>query len=133
MVEASAKTIGEMLAAARARIRRYSPESAFAAAHEGAVLIDTRSSGDVDREGRIPGSVYIHRNLLEWRCDGSSGYADPRISDHGLRLIIVCNDGYSSSLAAASLVELGFSEAGDLEGGFRGWVKAGLPVEPGKG
>ena len=133
MVEASAKTIAELLTAARRRIKRYSPEAAFAAAREGAVLIDTRSSGDVDREGRIPGSVYIHRNLLEWRCDASSGYADPRVSDRGSRLIVVCNDGYSSSLAAATLAELGFSEAGDLEGGFRGWVKAGLPVDPGKG
>lgn len=133
MVEASAKTIAEMLAAARARITRYSPEAAFAAAREGAVLIDTRSSGDVDREGRIPGSVYIHRNVLEWRCDVSSGHADPRVSDRSLRLIVICNDGYSSSLAAASLAELGFSVVGDLEGGFRAWVKAGLPVEVGNG
>ena len=130
MPEAPAKTIADVLAAARKRIRRYAPEAALAAAGEGAVLIDTRSSGDVDREGRIPGSVYIHRNVLEWRCDPSSGHADPRVSDRDARLIVLCNDGYSSSLAAAALVDLGFTKAGDLEGGFRAWARAGLPVEP---
>lgn len=130
MPEAPAKTIADVLAEARKRIRRYAPEAAFAAAGEGAVLIDTRSSGDVDREGRIPGSVYLHRNVLEWRCDPSSSHADPRVSDRTARLIVICNDGYSSSLAAASLVDLGFAEAGDLEGGFRAWARAGLPVEP---
>ncbi len=129
VVQAREKTIAEVLEAARARITRYSPEAALAAARDGAVIVDTRSSGDVDREGRIPGSVYIHRNVLEWRCDPSSGHSDPRVSDRDMPLIIVCNDGYSSSLAAASLVELGFSRAGDLEGGFRAWAKAGLPVE----
>lgn len=129
MVEASAKTIAEVLAAARARIARYSPEAAFAATRQGAVLIDTRSSGDVDSEGRIPGSVYLHRNVLEWRCDPSSGHADPRVCDREAQLIVICNDGYSSSLSAASLVDLGFARAGDLEGGFRAWAKAGLPVE----
>ena len=122
-------TIDEMLAAARTRIRRYSPEEAAAAAMAGAVLVDTRSSGDVAAEGRIPGSVYIHRNVLEWRCDPASGYSDPRVHDLAAKLIVVCNDGYSSSLAAASLLELGFANAGDLIGGFRGWVAAGLPVE----
>jgi rhodanese-related sulfurtransferase len=121
-------TIAEMLAAARRRIRRYSPQEALRAVREGAVLVDTRSSGDVDSEGRIPGSVYIHRNVLEWRCDASSGHSDPRVSERDRILIVVCNDGYSSSLAAASLVDLGFAQAGDLEGGFRAWAKAGLPV-----
>lgn len=128
-MDGPAKTIAEVLAVARGRITRYSPTAALAAARDGAVLIDTRSSGDVDREGRIPGSVYIHRNVLEWRCDPTSGHSDPRVSDRRARLILVCNDGYSSSLAAASLVDLGFARAGDLEGGFRAWVQAGLPVE----
>jgi rhodanese-related sulfurtransferase len=127
---AGVRTIDDVLAGARGRIRRYSPEAALAAARRGAVLIDTRSSDDMEREGRIPGSIYIHRNVLEWRCDPSSGYSDPRVSNREARLIIVCNDGYASSLAAASLIELGFSDAGDLEGGFRSWAKAGLPVEP---
>lgn len=123
------RTIDEVLAAARARIRRYDPAEAVAAQLEGAVLVDTRSDGDVKAEGRIPGSVYVHRNVLEWRCDPSSGYSDPRVNDLAARLIVVCNDGYSSSLAAASLVDLGFTGAGDLVGGFRGWVAAGQLVE----
>ncbi len=122
-------TIGAALAAARKRIRRYTPAGAMAAARKGAVLVDTRSDADVRAEGRIPGSVYIHRNVLEWRCDPSSGHSDPRVSDLSAPLIVVCNDGYSSSLAAASLRDLGFLHAGDLIGGFRGWVAAGLPVE----
>lgn len=96
---------------------------------EGAVLIDTRSDGDVLAEGRIPGSIYAHRNVLEWRCDPSSGHSDPRIDDLDARLIIICNDDYSSSLAAASLIDLGFANAGDLVGGFRGWIASGQPVE----
>jgi rhodanese-related sulfurtransferase len=124
-------TIDEMLATARAKIARYTPEEAFAAAERGAVVIDTRSSGDVEAEGRIPGSIYIHRNVLEWRCDPASGYNDPRVHDLEARLIVVCNDGYSSSLAAASLAALGFANVGDLVGGFRGWVAAGLPTERG--
>ncbi|HHY49016.1 MAG TPA: rhodanese-like domain-containing protein [Alphaproteobacteria bacterium] len=123
-------TIAEALAAARAQITRYTPTEALAAAAAGAVIVDTRSDGDVQAEGRIPGSVYIHRNVLEWRCDPSSGYSDPRVNDLNARLIVVCNDGYSSSLAAASLKGLGFAHAADLIGGFRGWVAAGLPVEP---
>lgn len=122
-------TIAEVLQEARSRIRRYTPEEALAALSMGALLVDTRSDGDVVAEGRIPGSIYIHRNVLEWRCDPESGHCDPRVSDLAARLIVVCNDGYSSSLAAASLVSLGFVEAGDLIGGFRAWAAAGLPVE----
>ena len=128
-MNAGRHTIDDVLAAARSRIRRYAPDAASVAAARGAVLVDTRSDGDVRREGRIPGSVYIHRNVLEWRCDPASSHKDPRVSDLGATIIVVCNDGYSSSLAAASLLELGFANAGDLIGGFRGWVAAGLPVE----
>lgn len=123
------RTITEVLEEARRRIRRYSPQEALEAAALGAVLIDTRSDADVRREGRIPGSIYHHRNVLEWRCDPAASHADPRVADFERVLIIVCNDGYSSSLAAASLAELGFSRPGDLIGGFRGWKSAGLPVE----
>ena len=132
MTGTSRRTIAEVLATARARIKRYTPEEAFGAAAEGAVIVDTRSDGDVRREGRIPGSVYSHRNVLEWRCDPTSGHSNPRINDVRTPLIIVCNDGCSSSLAAASLVHLGFSEAGDLIGGFRAWAALGLPIEFGE-
>jgi rhodanese-related sulfurtransferase len=124
-------TIEAMLATARARIQRYTPGEALLATRDGAVLIDTRSDSDVKSEGRIPGSIYIHRNVLEWRCDPQSGYNDPRVSRLDARLIVVCNDGYSSSLAAASLRDLGFARVGDLVGGYRAWRAAGLPVEPG--
>jgi rhodanese-related sulfurtransferase len=123
------RTIDDVLTDARMRIRRYAPEDAAVAVTVGAVLIDTRSDIDLRREGRIPGSLYIHRNVLEWRCDPASGHSEPRVNDLDAHLIIVCNDGYSSGLAAASLLDLGFRNAGDLVGGFRAWAAAGLPVE----
>lgn len=123
-------TVDVLLARARARIRRYAPAEAAAAQRDGAVLVDTRDSADRAAEGAIPGAVWIPRTVLEWRADPTSEQPDPRIADPRRRLIVVCNDGYSSSLAAASLIDLGFADAGDLAGGFRAWRAAGLPVEP---
>ncbi len=122
-------TIEEMLQDARQRIGRLTPEEAAAAQRSGAVLVDTRDSADRRAEGVIPGSVRAHRNVLEWRADPTAELPDPRIADRSLQLIVVCNGGYSSSLAAASLVDLGFARAADLVGGYRGWKKAGLPTE----
>ena len=113
-----------MLAAARSRIVRYSP--AEAAAARDVLLVDLRSVGERERTGVIPGSKHVPRSVLEWRADPTSEWHDPELA--GKRLVLVCAHGYSSSLAAASLVELGV-EAGDLEGGFEGWVAAGLQVE----
>lgn len=121
-------TIDEMVDAARRRIQRLSPQEAAAAQRAGAVLVDTRDSSDRAAEGAIPDSVWHHRNVLEWRADPASALPDSRIADPSLRLIVVCNDGYSSSLAAASLVDLGFTRAGDLAGGYRAWKRAGLPT-----
>jgi len=121
-------TIDEMLAAARARISRLSPREASDAQQSGAVIVDTRDSADRAAEGIIPGSVLVTRNTLEWRADPTAELPDPRIADPTLELIVVCNDGYSSSLAAASLVDLGFARAADLEGGYRAWKAAGLPT-----
>ncbi len=121
-------TIDEMVDAARRRIQRLSPQEAAAAQRAGAVLVDTRDSSDRAAEGAIPDSVWHHRNLLEWRADPASARPDVRIADPSLQLIVVCNDGYSSSLAAASLVDLGFTRAGDLAGGYRAWKRAGLPT-----
>jgi rhodanese-related sulfurtransferase len=123
------RTIEDVLSEARSRIRRYSPLEAAAAAGSGATIVDTRSDIDVRSEGRIPGSIYVHRNVLEWRCDPTASHTDSRLNDLEQPLIIVCNDGYSSSLAAASLADLGFTQAGDLVGGYRAWVAAGLPIE----
>ena len=123
-------TIAEVLARARARIVRYAPEEVASAQERGAVLVDTRDSADRAGEGVIPGSLWFPRNLLEWRADAAAEGADQRIADTALEIIVVCNDGYSSSLAAASLRDLGFARAGDIVGGYRGWRAAGLPTEP---
>jgi len=122
-------TIEQMLDDARERIKRLTPKDAAAAQRSGAVIVDTRDSADRKAEGIIPGSVRAHRNVLEWRADPDAELPDPRIADRSLQLIVVCNGGYSSSLAAASLVDLGFAQAGDLVGGYRAWKAAGLPTE----
>jgi rhodanese-related sulfurtransferase len=96
----------------------------------GAVLVDIRSESQRERDGVVPGSVYIARNVLEWRADPASSWRDPRVSDPSREVIVMCNEGYQSSLAAANLKELGFEHATDLDGGFQAWREAGLPVEP---
>jgi rhodanese-related sulfurtransferase len=111
-----------MLAEARSRIRRYTPEEALCA---DVLLVDTRSSDERRRDGIIPGSVHAPLSVLEWRADQTSGYANPELAGHVL--VIVCAHGYSSSLAADRLVALGI-DAGDLEGGFDAWRDAGLPI-----
>jgi rhodanese-related sulfurtransferase len=115
--------IEQMLAEARSRIRRYSP--AEAAGADG-LIVDLRSDDERRESGVIPGSVHVPRSVLEWRCDQESGFANPHLA--GQRLILLCAHGYSSILAAASLVELGLEGAGDIEGGFEAWCEAGLPV-----
>ena len=119
-------TVADVLASARRRIRRYRPHEL--AAHPGVVIVDTRDSADRNAKGAIPGSVWVPRTVLEWRADPTAAFADDRIADPSLSLVVVCNDGYSSSLAAASLVDIGFTSAGDLIGGFRAWQAAGLPI-----
>jgi MFS family permease len=123
------RTTAELLAAAQRRIApRLEPRTAHEAAAEGALLVDLRSQDERRREGIIPGSVHIPRSVLEWRVDPDSGYANPYIGGLERQLVVFCADGYSSSLAAASLRELGCRRATDLVGGFRGWKAAGLPV-----
>jgi rhodanese-related sulfurtransferase len=116
--------IDAMLAATRERIDRYSPADAV---REDAVIVDLRCEDVRQRDGVVPGSVHVPRSVLEWRCDPSSGYANPLVA--GNRVILLCEHGYSSSLAAATLRDLGL-DAGDIEGGFEGYVAAGLPVVP---
>jgi rhodanese-related sulfurtransferase len=118
--------IAEVLARARSRIARYTPGDAAVAAD--ILLVDLRSQGDRERDGIIPGSFHVPRTVLEWRCDPESEWTNPHLADRSLRLVLFCSHGYSSSLAAASLVDLGFERAGDLEGGFEAWRDAGLPV-----
>ena len=112
-----------MLAEARSRIVRYTPEEA--AASGDLLLVDVRSEDERARTGAIPGSKHVPRSVLEWRADPTSEWRDPELV--GRRLVLICQEGCSSSLAAASLVELGV-DAGDLIGGYHAWVAAGLPT-----
>ena len=124
------RTINELLETARARLDRLEPQAAYAAMQDGAIVIDTRCAEQRRQTGMIPGSVHVPLSVLYWRLDRASGYDDPRLSDPARRVVLACADGYSSSLAAATLKDLGFSGATDVVGGFAGWVAAGLPVEP---
>jgi len=129
LVRHERSTIDDRLAAVRTRIRRLTPEQAAAAQADGAVIVDTRDSADRRAEGVIPGSLPITRNTLEWRADPAAECPDPRVSDFSRDIVVVCNDGYASSLAADSLRELGHATAADMIGGYRAWKAAGLPTE----
>jgi rhodanese-related sulfurtransferase len=122
-------TIDDLLEAARARLERLDPPGAREAAESGALIVDTRCAEARRAAGVIPGSVHVPLSVLYWRLDATSGHHDSALSDRDRHIILVCADGYSSSLAAATLHDLGFSRATDLAGGFNGWVAAGLPVE----
>ena len=123
-------TIGAMLEAARERIDRLGPAEAQAAQERGALLIDTRAGETRAGLGVIPGAVHVPLSVLFWRLDPSSESHDPRLSDRDRQVILFCSHGYSSSLAAATLRDLGFTKAADIDGGFEAWAAAGLPVEP---
>ena len=122
-------TVEEMLERARSRLDRVEPGAVPAELDAGAVVIDIRSEVQRERDGVIPGALFFPRNVLEWRCDPASDARDPRVGGTDRRVIICCNEGYQSSLAAVSLQELGFERATDLVGGFQAWRDAGLPVE----
>jgi rhodanese-related sulfurtransferase len=121
-------TIDELLAQARQRLTRLDPRQASEAMREGALLIDIRAESQRAGDGVVPGSLFIARNVLEWRCDPTSEHRDPRIDSPERQLILMCNEGYQSSLAAATLHELGLTRTTDLDGGFQAWRAAGLPV-----
>jgi rhodanese-related sulfurtransferase len=125
------KTIDELLAEARSRLERLGPAEALAAQRDGALLIDTRSGDERARTGVIPGSIHIPLSVLEWRVDPSAdpGYRNQHVTGLEQRLVLVCAHGYSSSLAAGRLRELGFEGATDVVGGFTAWSDAGLPVQ----
>jgi rhodanese-related sulfurtransferase len=123
-----ALSIDEILDAARARLVRVTPQQAHAQATAGAVLIDIRPAAQRALEGQLPGAIVVERNVLEWRLDPRSAYRLP-IASYSLRVVVFCSEGYTSSLAAASLLDLGIAGATDLDGGFMAWKAAGLPVE----
>jgi len=123
-------TINDLLDAARERLDRLRPADALDAVQRGAVLVDIRSETQREADGLIPGARFCPRNVLEWRVDPASGHADPSLAcDVDAWLVLVCNEGYQSSLAAATLQDLGVARATDLEGGFQAWNAAGLPVD----
>jgi rhodanese-related sulfurtransferase len=121
------QTVDQMLAQARARLDRVAPDQAYREAEEGALLVDIRPQAQRAAEGEIPGALVVERNVLEWRFDPTSDARLPQAS-YDLRVIVVCSEGFTSSLAAAALQELGLSRATDLDGGFRAWQEAGLPA-----
>jgi rhodanese-related sulfurtransferase len=121
------RSIDEMLTSARARLRRLDPHETHRAMAAGAVLVDIRPAAQRAEHGEIPGAIVIERNVLEWRLDPRS---DARLSftRYDLDVIVTCQEGYTSSLAAAALLDLGLHRATDLAGGFRAWQEAGLPT-----
>ena len=125
---AGARTIDQILAEARARLDRLTPAEAFAAFSRGAVLVDIRPAGQRAREGAIPGALIVERNVLEWRFDPASDARLPWVRDYDHQVIVFCSEGYTSSLAAAALQDLGLARATDLAGGFLAWAAEGLPT-----
>jgi len=126
----TARTVDDLLADARARLARVDPAQARDAVRDGAVLVDIRAESQRERDGVVPGSVFVARNVLEWRCDPRGAHRDPRVADPSRVVIVMCDEGFQSSLAAATLQELGHALATDLAGGFQAWRAAGLPVAP---
>jgi rhodanese-related sulfurtransferase len=114
------RSIDQVLAEARARLDRLTPDQAERAVAAGAVLIDIRPAAQREAEGSWPGALIIERNVLEWRFDPASEARLP-IASYDLPVIITCQEGYTSSLAAAALQELGISRATDVIGGYAAW------------
>ena len=128
VADVETRGVERLLAAARERIERLEPDAAWAATSAGeALIVDLRSNDERRRHGIVPGSLHVPRSVLEWRADPASEWRNPHLEGSGL-LVLLCAEGYSSSLAAASLVDLGYERAADLVGGFRAWWDAGLPV-----
>jgi rhodanese-related sulfurtransferase len=121
--------IEQVLEEARARLQRLSPEEAYAAVtHAGAILVDIRPEGQRAVEGSIPGALVVERNVLEWRFDPASSARLPMATHHNLEVIVLCSEGYTSSLAAAALQDLGLYRATDVVGGFQAWRAQNLPT-----
>jgi len=124
------KTVDELLADARAKLDRLEPREAQAAVESGeALIVDIRADSQRAADGVVPGAAFIPRNVIEWRVDPATDYGDERLTS-GKRVVVMCNEGYQSSLVAATLQELGLVGATDLAGGFQAWRGAELPVEP---
>lgn len=122
--------VDAMLARARAGLHRLTPHAAYEALQDGALLVDTRTAPQRARQGELPGALVIDRTVLEWRLDPSSPWRIPEAGDPARLVVVLCRQGYSSSLAAASLRQLGL-DATDVIGGMEAWLHAGLPTHEG--
>jgi len=122
-------SVEQLLADARATLCRLRAEEAHAAMQDGAELVDIRSDSQREADGVIPGSRRVPRNVLEWRLDPSCEHRDPELARRDARVIVVCDEGYQSSLTAATLRRFGL-DATDVIGGVQAWRDEGLPLEP---
>ncbi|KAA6213590.1 sulfurtransferase [Streptomyces albofaciens JCM 4342] len=120
--------VDALLEAARAGLDRVTPHRAAEVQRDGGLLVDIRYAELRERDGTIPGALIVERNELEWRLDPTGAHRAPEATGHDLPVVVVCNEGYASSLAAVSLRQLGLYRATDLVGGFQAWRAAGLPV-----
>lgn len=125
-----ARTVDELLATVRARIDRVEPAEVPARVARGALLVDTRPGEQRFRDGAVPGALVIDRNVLEWRLDPASPDRIPQVTGYDVEVVVLCNEGYSSSLVADTLRSLGLTRSVDVVGGFVAWAAAGLPVVP---
>jgi rhodanese-related sulfurtransferase len=125
---AGARTIDQLLADVRLRIGRIEPEDVPVRQAAGALLIDTRPWEQRSRDGEVPGALVVDRNVLEWRLDPSSPDRLPQVTGYDLEVVVLCHEGYSSSLVADTLRTLGLTRTVDVIGGFVAWAAAGLPV-----
>ncbi|MFF1874151.1 rhodanese-like domain-containing protein [Streptomyces sp. CB03911] len=124
-------TIDDLVERSREGVHRPGAREAYDAQREGALLVDIRPAAQRAAEGEIPGSLIIERNVLEWRLDPAGSHRIPEAAGYDVEIVVVCSEGYASSLAAASLREIGLHRATDLDGGFVGWAAAGLPTRAG--
>jgi rhodanese-related sulfurtransferase len=123
-------TIEQLLAAARARLQRLTPDQAYKAMRDHqAQLVDIRSDHQRSADGVIPGAHFVARNVLEWRLDPACAHCDPLLAHTAAPLVLICDEGYQSSLAAATVQRFGDRTVTDVIGGFRAWQAAGLPVQ----
>ena len=120
--------VDELLASARSGLARVKPAEAMAEVADGAAIVDIRPTEQRGRDGELPGAVVIPRNVLEWRLDPHCDHRIPGLARPGARVIVICNEGFQSSLAAASLRRFGL-DATDVIGGVQAWLTDGLPVE----
>ena len=125
------RSIDELLAEVRTRIDRYEPVEAARRGAAGALLVDTRSAALRAEQGAVPGALVVERNVLEWRLDPRSEWRLPEITGPDVEILVICAEGYSSSLVADTLRTLGHPRSADVIGGVQAWIAAGLPVDRG--